>query len=156
MLSSKPWAGEDATFGEVRAVWRIVGLFFGFGTIQRFFKRHNITRKKRVRMPRSKNRPDILKRRQDWFDGQLDLDPERLVFIDETWASTNMARRYGRCRIGERIADQRPSWSLENDNLHRRSDGGAASSPPLSSTGPSTAFRSRLTSRSAAARAAPR
>jgi hypothetical protein len=30
-----------------------------------------------------------------WFDGQLDLAPERLVFIDETWASTNMARRYG-------------------------------------------------------------
>ena len=35
--------------------------------------------------------------------GQLDLDPERLVFIDETWASTNMARRHGRCRRGERL-----------------------------------------------------
>ena len=35
-----------------------------------------------------------------WFDGQLDLDPERLVFIDETWASTNMARRYRRCLRG--------------------------------------------------------
>jgi hypothetical protein len=42
------------------------------------------------------DRPDILKRREDWFDGQLDLDPQRLVFIDETWTSTNMARRYGR------------------------------------------------------------
>ena len=42
------------------------------------------------------DRPDILKRREDWFEGQPDLDPERLVFIDETWASTNMARRYGR------------------------------------------------------------
>jgi hypothetical protein len=28
--------------------------------------------------------PDVLKRRQAWFDGQLDLDPDRLVFIDET------------------------------------------------------------------------
>ena len=44
-----------------------------------------------------------MKRRQDWFDGQLDLDPERLVFIDETWASTNMARRHGRCARGERL-----------------------------------------------------
>jgi transposase len=26
-----------------------------------------------------------------------------LVFIDETWASTNMARRHGRCRRGERL-----------------------------------------------------
>ncbi len=49
------------------------------------------------------DRPDILKRREDWFDGQLDLDPERLVFIDETWASTNMARRYGRAPRGERL-----------------------------------------------------
>lgn len=47
-------------------------------------------------------RPDILKRRQDWFDGQPDLDPERLVFIDETGLSTKMARRYGRSQRGER------------------------------------------------------
>jgi transposase len=44
-----------------------------------------------------------VKRRQDWVDGQLALDPARLVFIDETWASTNMARRYGRCPRGERL-----------------------------------------------------
>jgi hypothetical protein len=44
-----------------------------------------------------------LKRREDWFEGQLDLDPERLVFIDETWASTNMARRRGRAPRGERL-----------------------------------------------------
>jgi hypothetical protein len=46
------------------------------------------------------NRPDILKRREDWFDAQLDLDPARLVFIDETWASTNMARLRGRAPRG--------------------------------------------------------
>jgi hypothetical protein len=28
------------------------------------------------------DRPDVLKQREEWFDGQLDLDPERLVFID--------------------------------------------------------------------------
>ena len=33
--------------------------------------------------------------RRDWFAGQLDLDPARLVFIDETGASTNMARSRG-------------------------------------------------------------
>ena len=38
-----------------------------------------------------------------WFEGQLDLDPERLVFVDETWASTNMARRYGRAPRGQRL-----------------------------------------------------
>ena len=44
-----------------------------------------------------------MKRREDWFEGQLELDPERLVFIDETWASTNMARRYGRAPRGQRL-----------------------------------------------------
>ena len=36
------------------------------------------------------------------FEGQLDLDPERLVFIDETSANTKMARFYGRSPRGER------------------------------------------------------
>jgi transposase len=44
-----------------------------------------------------------VKRRQAWFDGQPDLDPDRLVFIDETWASTNMARRHGRAPRGQRL-----------------------------------------------------
>ncbi|GJD97884.1 IS630 family transposase ISRm10 [Methylobacterium iners] len=45
----------------------------------------------------------MLSRREAWFEDQLDLDPERLVFIDETWASTNMARRYGRAPRGRRL-----------------------------------------------------
>ena len=40
--------------------------------------------------------------RETWFEGQLDLDPERVVFIDETAAATNMERRYGRALRGER------------------------------------------------------
>jgi transposase len=42
-------------------------------------------------------------RRQKWFDGQADLDPARLVFLDETWAKTNMTRSHGRCPRGERL-----------------------------------------------------
>ena len=34
---------------------------------------------------------------------QRGLDPAKLVFIDETSAATNMARRYGRARRGERV-----------------------------------------------------
>ena len=37
-----------------------------------------------------------------WFDGQPDLDPERLVFLDETAAATNMARRHARSPRGQR------------------------------------------------------
>ena len=49
------------------------------------------------------DRPDVLKRRQDWFESQLDLDPERLVFIDETWTSTKMTPAHGRSARGERL-----------------------------------------------------
>ncbi len=31
-------------------------------------------------------------RREAWFEDQLELDPSKLVFIDETGAATNMAR----------------------------------------------------------------
>jgi transposase len=47
-------------------------------------------------------RPDVKARRRAWFDGQLDLDPEKLIFIDETSASTKMARLRGRSLRGER------------------------------------------------------
>lgn len=44
----------------------------------------------------------MLRRRRAWFEGQLDLDPERLIFIDETAASTKMARLRGRSKRGDR------------------------------------------------------
>jgi transposase len=47
--------------------------------------------------------PDILKQREAWFEGQPDLDPEKLVFIDETAANTKMGRLYGRAPRGERL-----------------------------------------------------
>jgi transposase len=61
------------------------------------------SRAKKTAHAAEQNRPDILSQRQAWFDGQVDLDPQRLVFIDETWAKTNMARTHGRCPRGERL-----------------------------------------------------
>lgn len=37
-----------------------------------------------------------------WFDAQPDPDPERLVFLDETAAATNMMRRHARSQRGRR------------------------------------------------------
>jgi hypothetical protein len=54
------------------------------------------------------DRPDVLKQREDWFESQLDLDPARLVFIDETGASTNMARLRGRAPRGKRLRTPPP------------------------------------------------
>ena len=74
------------------------------------------------------DRPDVLKRREDWFEGQLDLDPKRLVFIDETWTSTNMARTHGRCARGERLRAGVPHghWKTTTFVAGLRIDGIAA------------------------------
>ena len=93
---------RDRTIEEMLHAPGEQGVVFGFGTLQRFFRRHRITRKKAAHAS-EQARPDVLSQREAWFEGQIDLDPARLVFIDETWAKTNMARRHGRCRRGERL-----------------------------------------------------
>ena len=60
-------------------------------------------REKKVSRAAEQDRPDVAAQRQQWRAEQPTLDPERLVFVDETWASTNMTRRYGRAPIGERL-----------------------------------------------------
>lgn len=37
------------------------------------------------------NRPDVARHRACWRRQQATIDPERLVFLDETWTETNMA-----------------------------------------------------------------
>jgi transposase len=47
-------------------------------------------------------------RRAAWVAERQGIDPRRLVFIDETWAKTNMAVTHGRCRRGERLIARVP------------------------------------------------
>ena len=53
------------------------------------------------------------------------LDPEQLVFIDETWANTKMTRRYGRSRRGERLVMPVPHghWKTTTFVAALRADG---------------------------------
>jgi transposase len=48
-------------------------------------------------------RPDVVERRALWRVRQSGLDPDHLVFIDETWAKTNMTRPRGRAPRGSRL-----------------------------------------------------
>ena len=45
----------------------------------------------------------MARRRAQWRKYQGRLDPSRLVFIDETWAKTNMTRSHGRAPRGQRL-----------------------------------------------------
>jgi len=50
----------------------------------------------------------VARRRARWKRHQGKLDPARLVFIDETWAKTNMTRSHGRCPRGQRLVAKVP------------------------------------------------
>jgi len=49
------------------------------------------------------DRPDVAAKREGWRAAPAELNPQRLVFIDETWATPNRARRYGRAPVGQRL-----------------------------------------------------
>ena len=42
-----------------------------------------------------RDRPDVSRRREQWRKYQGRIAPSRLVFIDETWAKTNLTRSHG-------------------------------------------------------------
>src|SRR5258706_15987393 len=52
--------------------------------------------------------PDLAAARRAWADNQPKLDPDRLVFIDETGTSTKMARLRGRGPRGGRVGGKGP------------------------------------------------
>ena len=89
----------------------------GVGTVHRFFARHRAHlcapshhAQKKTGHAIEPDRPDILQQRQEWFDGKIDFEAERFVFIDKTFTATNMSRSQGRCPKGERL--RRPSFTV--------------------------------------------
>ena len=63
---------------------------------------------KKTVLATEQDRPDVAAARRRWKRRQPSLDPGHLVFIDETWAKTNMARTHGRCRRGARLIGRIP------------------------------------------------
>jgi transposase len=53
-------------------------------------------------------RADVARRRRRWRSWQASLDPQRLVFIDETWIKTSMAPLRGWGPKGERVRGSAP------------------------------------------------
>jgi transposase len=63
---------------------------------------------KKVLKAAEQDRPDVAQQRAEWKVWQAELDPEQLVFIDETWAKTNMTRPRGRSPKGTRVIAKVP------------------------------------------------
>ncbi|MFC6738979.1 IS630 family transposase [Methylobacterium tardum] len=94
---------DDVTLEEMRVRLREErALPVGLGTLWSFLDARGLTYKKTAHAT-EQDRPDVKAAREAWFQDQPDLDPARLVFLDETWTSTNMARTRGRAPRGERL-----------------------------------------------------
>jgi transposase len=65
-------------------------------------------RLKKVLRAAEQDRPDVAARRTLWKAAQPFIDPESLVFLDETGVNTKMARLYGWAPVGERCHDAVP------------------------------------------------
>ncbi len=56
-------------------------------------------------------------RREEWRESQPGFDAHRLIFIDETWAKTNMTRLRGRATIGQRLVAKVPHGHWKTSTL---------------------------------------
>ncbi len=70
-------------------------------------------------------REDVAAARKEWRDKQAGLDPGKLIFLDETWTTTNMVRLYGRAARGRRLVDAVPHghWKISTFIGALRKDG---------------------------------
>jgi len=80
-------------------------------TVWRALRKAKITRKKKVFRADERDRPDVQQQRCQFQGEVATLDPKSLVFVDESGATTAMARNYGWAPAGERVYGSAPgSW----------------------------------------------
>lgn len=71
------------------------------------------------------DRPDVARKRRFWKRHQGKIDASRLIFVDETWAKTNMTPIRGWCPRGERLIAKVPHghWKTLTFIAGLRADG---------------------------------
>jgi transposase len=83
------------------------GVMTSYGSVWRIVRDQDLSFKKTL-FASEQDRPDVARRRQRWKTYQGRLDPSRLVFLDETWAKTNMTRTRGWAPRGQRLVAKVP------------------------------------------------
>jgi transposase len=79
----------DASLEECR---QRLGVSCSTMTISRALRRLGWPRKKKVPRAQEQDRPDVLEQRREYCEGLAEVDPRRLVFVDECGANTAMTR----------------------------------------------------------------
>jgi transposase len=113
LLPQRDWllariaAAPDLTVRAVRAELVERGIKISYGAVWSFLAAEGLTFKKTLHAA-EQERPDVARKRRVWQRYQGRVDPTRLVFVDETWAKTNMTRTHGRAPRGQRLVARVP------------------------------------------------
>ncbi|WP_180574534.1 IS630 family transposase [Agrobacterium vitis] len=100
-------AKSDWTVRALSADLKAAGINVSHDTIWRFLRSEGKTFKKTL-VACERDRPKVVRFRARWKTHQHRLDPDRLVFIDETWVKTNMTRTCGWSQLGEPLIAKVP------------------------------------------------
>jgi transposase len=98
----------DATLAELRDR---LGIPCCLMTIARALRRQQITRKKKTLHAQEQKSPRVQARRKAFQQTLASVEPDHLVFVDESGATTGMTRTHGRAPRGERVQATAPgAW----------------------------------------------
>jgi transposase len=96
LIQKKP----DATLEELR---QSLGVTCSTMAIVRALKKLKVTRKKKVLHAEERDTPEGRQKRRDFLAAIAGVEPQRLVFVDESGAKTSMTRTHGRAPVGQRV-----------------------------------------------------
>ena len=98
----------DATLEQLR---QLGGFTCSLTTLWRALRRRDLTRKKKTLHADERDRPEVQKKRRSFRRKVKKIEPERLVFVDETGVTTAMTPAYAWAPRGERAYASAPgSW----------------------------------------------
>jgi transposase len=101
-------AQPDATLAELRDR---LGIRCSLMTIARALQRHKITRKQKTLHAQEQKSPRVQAQRKAFQKKLAAVDPDHLVFVNESGANTGMTRTHGRAPRGERVQATAPgAW----------------------------------------------
>jgi transposase len=95
----------DATLEELR---QRLGADCSLMAISRALRKLKITRKKKDLHAQERDRPEVKRKRRAFRKQVAGIDPQRLIFVDESGANTAMTRTYGRAPAGHRVHGSAP------------------------------------------------
>ena len=116
---------QEATIADLQgALLEQYGMYASRGLLWQFLHEEGLSYKKTLHAS-EQDRPDVALSRWLWKRSQHELNPAQLVFVDETWARTDMTPLRGWSLRGQRLLAKAPGghWTTTTFTAGLRQDG---------------------------------